>query len=75
MPFVVGEEVVVAQMETGDQAERLAGDHVCSTTVLLPLALREDLERAARAHDRSLGGEVRTTIRRWLQEDGPEQAP
>ena len=34
----------MAQMETGDQAERLVGDHVCSTTVLLPAGLREDLE-------------------------------
>ena len=41
-------------------------------TILVDPELRARLQRSAAAHERSLGGEVRALLRRYLSEDEEE---
>jgi plasmid stability protein len=43
-----------------------------TVTILVDRELRGRLERAAREHDRSLGGEVRAVLRAHLERDDDE---
>ena len=43
-----------------------------TVTILVDRELRDRLERSAAAHERSLGGEVRALLRRYLSEDEEE---
>ena len=43
-----------------------------TVTILVDQELRDRLERSAAAHERSLGGEVRALLRRYLSEDEEE---
>jgi plasmid stability protein len=48
---------------------------VSTVTVLIDAELRSRLERAAAAHERSLGGEVRVLLRRYLSDADEEETP
>jgi hypothetical protein len=40
-------------------------------TAKLPRAILERLHKAARAHDRTLSGQVRRVLREWCESDQP----
>jgi plasmid stability protein len=44
-----------------------------TVTILVDRELRDRLERAAAAHERSLGGEVRALLRRYLSDAAKEE--
>ena len=44
-----------------------------TVTILVDRELRARLERAAAAHERSLGGEVRALLRRYLSDADEEE--
>ena len=51
---------------------RLKKEGPTTVTILVDQELRDRLERSAAAHERSLGGEVRALLRRYLSEDEEE---
>ena len=44
-----------------------------TVTILVDQELRDRLERSAAAHERSLGGEVRALLRRYLSDADEEE--
>ena len=44
-----------------------------TVTILIDQELRDRLERSAAAHERSLGGEVRALLRRYLSDADEEE--
>jgi predicted transcriptional regulator len=48
-------------------------ERTTTVTILVDPELRARLERAARAHERSLGAEVRTALKAHLQADDEEE--
>ena len=44
-----------------------------TVTILVDQELRDRLERSAAAHERSLGGEVRALLRRYLSDSDEEE--
>ena len=44
-----------------------------TVTILVDQELRDQLERSAAAHERSLGGEVRALLRRYLSDADEEE--
>ncbi|HEU4972004.1 MAG TPA: hypothetical protein VFT35_08810 [Gaiellaceae bacterium] len=52
---------------------RLKKERPTTVTILVDQELRDRLERSAAAHERSLGGEVRALLRRYLSEADEEE--
>ena len=46
-----------------------------TVTILIDQELRDRLERSAAAHERSLGGEVRALLRRYLSDVDAKETP
>jgi Arc-like DNA binding domain len=49
---------------------RLKGTQTAKVSAFLPRGLRDDLERVARSHDRSLSGELREAVREHVANCG-----
>ena len=52
---------------------RLKKERPTTVTILVDQELRDRLERSAAAHERSLGGEVRALLRRYLSDADEEK--
>ena len=54
---------------------QLKKERPTTVTILVDQELRDRLERSAAAHERSLGGEVRALLRRYLSDADEEETP